>query len=273
MKISDICQCFNRAFSDYPFHFELTVDQLTSKIQQEGIDLGISVGAFKDSILIAFVIHAKKTVAGEKISYNAGTGVIPEERGQTLTRRMYDFITPRLIELNFSKIILEVLSGNMPAISSYEKIGFGFTRNFHCYGGNLQVAKSANTEVAIRTSHSIDFNLIDTFRDTKPSWQNSDQSILNAGDRIEYIVASVEEKIVGYCVYDSVKKRILQLGVARENRKKGVARSILSYVQDTYSPSCTMINIEEDCKTLHPFLKKMGLKATIYQHEMEYKLS
>lgn len=268
IETEDVRQCFNLAFSDYPFHFELSIEQLESKIIHEGIDFSISVGAFKESELIAFVIHAKKEKNGKLIAYNAGTGVIPSERGQALTRKMYKYILPHLKNLNFHKIMLEVLSGNMPAISSYEKIGFVLTRNFHCYGGDLKVDE-VNEKIEIKSEDFFDLSTMKGSRETLPSWQNSDEAIHNAGRDVTYLTASIQNEILGYCAFNIHKKRILQLSVLKERRRQGIANALIALIKTHYFDSCTMINIEENCATLHPFLENVGLKATLYQHEME----
>ena len=112
----DILNCFNLSFSDYSIPFKLKLDQLVTKITTENINREISIGVFRKQKLIGFVLHGDRKVGGIKKAYNAGTGVIPTERGCALTKRMYEFIKPKLKREAFDEIVLEVISNNIPAI-------------------------------------------------------------------------------------------------------------------------------------------------------------
>jgi len=71
---------FNLSFSDYIVPFCLTKEQLEDKIKSDGIDLSLSVGAFENDALIAFIFHGYDVIDYVKYAYNAGTGVIPSKR-------------------------------------------------------------------------------------------------------------------------------------------------------------------------------------------------
>lgn len=133
-KISspELLDCFNLAFSDYLIPMKLTLEQLETKLKTENINREVSVGAFKEKKLVGFVLHGDRNFGKIRRAYNGGTGVIPAERGHGLTKRMYDFILPILESNAFEEVVLEVISNNIPAIKSYQKIGFKPIRNLSC---------------------------------------------------------------------------------------------------------------------------------------------
>jgi len=79
-KIS-ILNAFNESFSDYFIPFKLTKEQLISKMTSDKIDLSISVGAFENGKLNAFILHGFDNIKNQKVGYNGGTGVVPDKRG------------------------------------------------------------------------------------------------------------------------------------------------------------------------------------------------
>lgn len=135
----EILEVFNHSFSDYFIPFKLTHEQLVDKMKADRTDLSLSVGAFENDKLVAFILHGFDTINNEKIVYNGGTGVIPENRGAGLTKQMYSFILPLLKKKGIHKLLLEVISNNVQAIKSYKKSGFKVKRTLTCYKGTIKI--------------------------------------------------------------------------------------------------------------------------------------
>jgi len=178
----EILNCFNSAFSDYSVPLQLTLDQMKNKLAIEGIDLGCSAGAFKDNNLIGFIMHGVKEVDNKKLVYNAGTGVIPEARSNGLTVKMYDYILPKIKSMGYQVVTLEVISDNIPAIKSYEKIGFKELRKLNCYRGDLKI-NGINPEIKVGIIDAKELGKLITSREIEPSWQNSNTAINNLGKK------------------------------------------------------------------------------------------
>lgn len=135
----DILNVFNESFADYFVPFKLTEEQLVSKMTSDKINFDLSVGVFENEQLIAFILHGFDTINHQKVVYNGGTGVLPQYRGQGITKKMYDFALPILEKKGIDKIILEVISENISAIKSYVKVGFKITRELACFKGILNL--------------------------------------------------------------------------------------------------------------------------------------
>ena len=159
---TDILKVFNHSFSDYFIPFKLTKEQLVSKMLADKTDLTLSVGVFKGGELISFILHGVDIINGQKVAYNGGTGVIPEERGLGLTKQMYQFILPYLNERGVSKLILEVINKNIQAIKSYTKSGFNTKRELVCYNGIAKTAYS-NKSIEIKNLQNYQWSLMETF--------------------------------------------------------------------------------------------------------------
>ena len=75
-------------------------------------------------IPVGFVLQGIKEVDGQKISWNGGTGIIPEYRGKKLGLSLMKEAEKLIKAQNVSVATLEALSENKAAISLYEKCGY-----------------------------------------------------------------------------------------------------------------------------------------------------
>src|SRR6187402_1352190 len=105
IPISEIVIAFNLSFSDYIVPLQLTEQQFKDKIFAEDIHLEWSFGAFVDDKLVGFILHGFRN----NMLYNAGTGVIPEYRGNKITQKLYAYTLEKAKLENITSIQLEVI--------------------------------------------------------------------------------------------------------------------------------------------------------------------
>ncbi len=269
---ADILKVFNRSFSDYFIPFKLTKEQLVSKMLADKTDLTLSVGVFKEGKLIAFILHGFDIINGQKVIYNGGTGVIPEERGLGLTKQMYQFILPYINERGIHKLILEVINENIQAIKSYKKSGFKIKRELVCYNG---IAKTAylNKSIEIKNLQNYQWSLMETFWDVLPTWQNSNNVLDELKQNNCSLGAYNENRLIGYVIYNPTNKRIQQIAIHKDFRKKGIASTLLFELIKKYGNSLSIINVDKKSIEANNFLKKIGLEKSLEQIEMELILN
>ncbi len=261
---------FNLAFSDYIIPMWLTATQLEAKLASEDIDLKLSAGAFEGDTLCGFVLHGYREIDGVQTIYNGGTGVIPDQRGQQITSKLYDFILPRCRELNITKCLLEVIVGNLPAIKTYERMGFSTTREFQCYKGKPTHTPPKNFNIA--EGQTPDWALFQSFWDFKPSWQNSIEAIDNSWSQIKIITLLNRDETLGYAIYNPETARIHQLAVAPEHRRHGFGTALFQYINGDTTSILSVINVDtRSAATIH-FYDQLGLDPYIGQYEMELSL-
>lgn len=266
-----LLEVFNLSFSDYVVPFCLTKEQLEDKIKSDSIKLEFSVGAFEDNQLVAFILHGYDTIDNLKIAYNAGTGVVPTKRGNKLTAKLYEYILPILHENDIDKLLLEVITTNAPAIKTYKNIGFKIIRELNCYKGSLNILNT-NNDFEIRELEAYDWQQLQSFWDLKPSWQNS----ITAVEKLKNTNISIGiydgEKLLGYTIFNPKTKRIHQLSVDKNYRRKGVGRQLLAHIATNYGKDISAINIDNTSEETLKFFNAIGLDIYIKQYEMELKL-
>lgn len=227
---SSMVAAFNKAFSDYAINFSYTDESFKRKIISENIIPEYSVGAFADGELVAFILHGLDEIDGQKRVFNAGTGVIPEYRGQRIVQRLYEYMLPILKNKGYRHHQLEVLAGNDKAEKIYANVGFEHYRRLLSYSGVVE--HSGNNDIELKEVPSLDWNLAKTFCDIEPTWQNGFPVIQRTIDNHKIVAAYKEGNLVGFAAYDAISHRIRQFGVKKEERGNGIGKSLFAYVSN-----------------------------------------
>lgn len=268
---NELLEVFNSSFSDYIVPFHLTLEQLEGKIKSDGIRLEFSVGAFEEDKLIAFILHGFDVIDGKKVIYNAGTGVIPEKRGNKLTVRLYEYILPLFEAENIDIVRLEVITENSFAIKAYENIGFEIIRKLDCYKGSV-TAKSPDNTYEIKDLESYPWEALSSFWDWKPSWQNSIKAVDNIKESNISIGIYDGNLLLAYLIFNPKSKRIQQFSVAKEHRKIGLGNQLFDYITAKFGKEVFLINVDSNSEETSSFLTSLGLEKYVVQYEMELQL-
>lgn len=115
---------FNRGFEGYLVPMNLSLDAFVRRFGKDGLSPALSIIAYDGTDPIGFVLQGIREVDGQKISWNGGTGIIPEYRGRKLGHSLMVEAEKLIKEHNVSIATLEALSENKAAISLYEKCGY-----------------------------------------------------------------------------------------------------------------------------------------------------
>lgn len=266
-SITEITTTFNKAFSDYFIPIQLTTDQLYAKMIADKTERAISIGAFDNGELVALMLHGKDIINGETVAYNGGTGVIPEYRGNGLTKEMYKRLEQHLEHQNISKIVLEVINENIQAIKSYEKSGFQIKRELACFKGHPKSVKpSWNLKSIDLTAQN--WKLIQSFWDIEPTWQNSINVLNTIKDTISVLGTFSDEQLVGYCIYNPNTNRIHQIAVKKEYRQRGIGTSLASSISKDSEQVISIINVDTTSRATINFFERLGLENNFNQFEM-----
>lgn len=270
VTIPELTNAFNKAFADYLIPLQLTPEQLQHKIATEDVDLALSAGAFENNELVGFILHGCRVLNGKKVLYNAGTGVIPEQRGKGLTLRMYDYFYTLPGASGVSSIQLEVITENIAAIKTYERAGFRISRTLHCYKGQLSITAKGSNHYEIKSLEDHDRDALSSFWDWEPAWQNSERTA-EAQKDLAWIGAYDGGHLAGYLAFHPKSKRILQFAVHSHYRRKGIGSQLFGHVAKHYGAGVALINVNSGSAETLNFLASLGLEKFLSQYEMKWE--
>lgn len=271
-SLQTIVETFNAAFVGYLVPINFTKKTLEEKIQTENIMLRFSVGAFDGEQLVGFILHGLDVLNGEKVVYNGGTGVLPGYRGQGLTKKMYRFIQSLLAVEDVVKCRLEVIEDNIGAIHTYKKVGFQKIRELECFHGAMDIKVPKHlSEITIKTIKEPNWELLHSFWNMRPTWQNSIPAMKRSQEHQQIIGLYKDKLLVAYGIINPEKGRIGQFGVRAECRGQGLGKLLFHEMSQIAEKNLTTINIDREDQGTIQFLKSIGFETYIKgQYEMEW---
>ena len=140
-----------------------------------------------------------------------------------------------------------------------------------CYFGKPTFS-DPNPDIEIKKLESLDWDLMQSFWDIKPTWQNSVHSINRVHANLVSLGAFLDHQFVGYIIYNPENGRLKQIAVQPNSRRKGIATSLLLKALENNKPTLSVINVDKKGDSLINFLEKIGLAKELVQMEMSLKL-
>lgn len=257
---TELASVLNAAFANYFVEIKIDESQLNDKIALERIDRSMSAGIFTEGRLVGFALIG---IEGET-SYNGGTGVLPEFRGNAMTERMYELIIPKLRTASIRSHTLEAIIENTAAIRAYESIGFSRVRTLACFSGKAEIARG-NDSAELRQLDDIEDDIAVAFCNALPSWQNSLAAVRKLPNSHDLIGAFLGGELAGYLIYSG--RRVKQFAVAPQHRRRGIGTALFSQFA---GDEITITNIDRSDSATISFLEKLGLKVFLEQYEMMF---
>ncbi|MDV4150999.1 GNAT family N-acetyltransferase [Clostridium sp. AL.422] len=266
---------FVKAFSDYEVNFDIPLSKFEDMLIRRGYDSKISIGAFKDNILVGFIFNGLRVWNNKKTAYDTGTGVIKEYRNQGITTAMFNNLRKKLMKNNVTQYLLEVIKTNTVAFELYKKQGFKVIRSFDCYKLDKLSYTAKNTYLIDNKPILSDdeWNELSKFNDIKPSWQNSIESIKSTPTNFIFSLVKDTDKIIGYGVVNKITGDIPQIAVHPHYRKMGIGKNIIyDLYKNTQSNTLSLLNVDSNYEPLIKMLLSIGFTNYVGQYEMLLEL-
>jgi ribosomal protein S18 acetylase RimI-like enzyme len=272
-----IHEAFTNAFSDYVEPFDLSLEQLKYMFERRGGNLELSFGAFNGEQLVGLTLNGVGIWNGEQTVYDSGTGIIKEFRKQGIATKMFNESLPVLRENNITQYLLEVIKTNTAAVDLYRKAGFEVTREFDYYNTRKDSIKIKSVETEdgyeIRKINHPNWELVKTFWNFPPSWQNSIDSISRKIDNFKIVGVFDNNWLAGYGIIEPTTGDIPQFAISKKHRRKGLATELFKrLIHFSETETIKIINTEVEYRPFKQFAQSINLPAGIGQYEMLLKL-
>ena len=267
----ELFETFEQAFADY--EVQLNKSELLTMLKRRGFDSKASFGAFDGGKIVSFTCNGIGDFYGMPTAYDTGTGTLKNYQGRGLATQVFNYSIPYLKALGIKEYLLEVLQHNTGALSVYQKLGFEVTREFYYFELKSELINQTVRPLDIPyTLQPIDigkYRSTADFWDFRPSWQNSIEAILRNVEDFICLGVFVEDKLVGYGVFEPVSGDITQIAVDKRFRRQGIGSLLFQkMLESNKHDSIKIINTEIECDSITAFLRSKGIEPTGKQFEM-----
>lgn len=274
-SFDELFGAFQQAFADY--EIQLNKAELLTMLKRRGFDSKLSFAAFESDKIVSFTCNGIGDFDGIPTAYDTGTGTLKDYRGEGLATQVFEYSIPYLKEAGIQEYLLEVLQHNTGAVSVYSKLGFKVTREFYYFRPeNEQINREVKILDFPYTIQPININehdVIRSFWDFKPSWQNSLESINRRLSDFICVGVFTEGKLIGYGVFEPLSGDVTQIAVDKQFRCKGVGSLLFQKMLECNKhDSIKIVNTDISCNSINTFLKSRNIEPTGKQFEMIKKL-
>lgn len=267
ISYEQLAECFCLAFSDYAFPMNLTPEELRGVLEQSGVDLALSCGAFAGDKLVGFIFHSISTYDGKLAAFDVGTAVLPEHRGKGIFHQMLEVIEQRLVQAKVEAYYLEVLQQNEGAIRLYQKHGFGVDREYVVLQSENETPQNTPFPGEEAEYSQFDFSRVTNCIRVRPSFEHS-TGVLQKNPHLYGVRYLQEEKrISAFCVYAKRNGDLIQMGYEQLPALKLIVQSLLS----TF-PNVNVKNVDTSYTDVMELFSSLQFKEVTRQFEMSKKL-
>jgi ribosomal protein S18 acetylase RimI-like enzyme len=268
------------AFAVYPVPMKPTVEQLGSMLERRGIDWASSFGAFSGGRLIGATLTAvDEWPALHMGAYAIISAVRTGWQGKGVLSALFEWLSLALDRREVTQMQLEVLIDNARARRAYERLGFDAERHLFCFelprltraqrfqeqlGFDVYEGEAAIEAEAARGE------LWTSFWSLTPAWTGSTWTVRRSKSRVVF-EARWNHEVCGYAVLVPDTAELVQIAVAPEYRRKGVATELIRAChQRVHGPSLRVLNVDDgaDRGVTIGCLRALGASMSAVQLEM-----
>ena len=244
----------------------MTVETLARRVRMEDLDLGQSFLASNGEEFVGFAFFGLRS----RDVWCGGLGIVPKFRGRGLSKLLMSEFVARARCCGATRVRLEVLTRNTPAIRLYKQIGMRITRDLLILE---RVSGESGTTDRIVELHEADPDVMlrhyDRLHSWRLSWQRQLQSLLSA-DNIDAVCLGDRDKPDAYALLvtrpDGITQ-VIDLAAATVNDAEALAVGI------TWKFGAMRVVNEPEESPFIAALTRHGFAEVERQHEMLFEVS
>ena len=256
ISLAQIADCFNLAFSDYEQSICFTPDSLKYYLTASAVNLHLSFGAFCQDQLVGFILNSNGIYNDQNVVFDAGTGVIPEHRGQKVFSGLFEYTCAQLQNKGIARYYLEVLQSNHHAVEIYQKKGFIVNR---AYSVLTATGSLSEWNKQIPTASYEEFETFATRHSVKPSFEYTTHTISQNPQLYEVLYLPNQ----AYCIYAKRNGAIVQMHYQDLDALKDVLSALISRY-----PAAMAKNVDCVYADVIAMMQGLGFTEILKQFEM-----
>jgi GNAT superfamily N-acetyltransferase len=268
------------AFAIYPVPMSPTQSQLGAMFERRGVDWSVSFGAFHDGELVGVTMTAiDEWPALHTGAYAVLTAVRRGWQGKGVLTALFEWLNLALDRRDVTQMQLEVLIDNPRARRAYERLGFEPERHLFCFElPRVDRPQRFQEQLSFSIFQGNDADEVQaargevwaSFWSLLPAWTGSTWTVRRTHTRMIY-EARWDDEICGYAVLEPGTAELMQLAVAPEHRRKGIATELIRACQrEIRGPALRILNVDDsaDRGVTIAALRRLGASMTAVQLEL-----
>ncbi|MFV8750210.1 GNAT family N-acetyltransferase [Nannocystaceae bacterium ST9] len=249
------------AFADYPIPMQPPPAAFELMLRRRGVVWPLSLGAFERGELVGYTLSARTGT----LAYDLMTGVRRAAQGRGVVGRLFAALWPRLHAEGVERMQLEVITGNARAVRAYERLGFVRARRLISMKWGTTIDRVAPAGVELRETTTLDWSTWSRWWDCEPAWPSGIATVERC-EPLRVIEARSEGRACGVAI--ACGGDLLQIAIAREARRHGLASALLSAIIQPSAGPLRVLNVDHRAAPLLAWLERTGAQPFIEQWEM-----
>lgn len=189
-------EAYNRGFEGYFYNQTKDIDSFAKRFGLEDLSPEYSVVAYHEGKPVGIVLSGIKTINGEIVAWNGGTGVAKELRGKGVGKQLMNATLEIYRENGVRYATLEAISRNEGAIQLYKGLGYELKKHLKFLQFNevlsTEVFETQISSYKIEHVSPLELTGIDFSQHLHP-WQNQ-----NVHDATALVLLDEQNRIAGY---------------------------------------------------------------------------
>jgi GNAT superfamily N-acetyltransferase len=268
------------AFAVYPVPMQPSIEQLASLLERRGVDWASSFGAFHEDRLVGVTMTAvDEWPALHTGAYAIITAVRRGWQGKGVLTALFEWLSLALDRREVTQMQLEVLIDNPRARRAYERLGFDAERHLFCFElprltqpqrFREQLSFDVFEGEAADEAQTARGEVWHSFWSLLPAWTGSTWTIKRTRSRLVFEARWADE-VCGYAVLEPESAELMQIAVAPDHRRKGIATELIRACQQRVrGPALRILNVDDgaDRGVTIAALRRLGANMTAVQLEM-----
>jgi len=201
LSIEDLTKIWNQGFEGYYINLSMDINRFLTRAVNDGLTLEHSLVMYEGDEAIGFVMNGIRTVNGQKVAWNGGTGISTEYRGRGFGRLLMEHNLTLYREQGANIALLEAFLQNERAIKLYQHVGYEITEHLI----SLQLTEALPDSLLLTEEpnrYTVRFGLPVKLRQlpfnrTLAAWQSQWQAIKDG----ECAIVSEGDAPIGYVLF------------------------------------------------------------------------